>query len=164
MTDAATLTQSEIAERITVRGLVQGVGFRPTVWRLAQQHNIRGYVTNSGNGVEIHACGVGKNLSQFITALTNDAPPLARVDEIVRNTAELLPSDAGFQIAVSVTTSVHTGVVPDAATCAACRAEIFDPFARRFRYPFTNCTHCGPRLSIIHGIPYDRQQTTTVTS
>ncbi len=160
MTDAATLTQSEIAERITVRGLVQGVGFRPTVWRLAQQHNIRGYVTNNGNGVEIHACGVGKNLSQFITALTNDAPPLARVDEIVRNTAELLPSDAGFQIAVSVTTSVHTGVVPDAATCAACRAEIFDPFARRFRYPFTNCTHCGPRLSIIHGIPYDRQQTT----
>lgn len=160
MPDAITLVQSENAERIIVRGLVQGVGFRPAVWRLAQQHNLRGYVRNDGNGVEIHACGAATALSRFIEALRHDAPPLARVDEVIRCAAETLPPESGFQILASHNGDVHTGVVPDAATCAACRAEILDPFARRYRYPFTNCTHCGPRLSIIQGIPYDRQQTT----
>ena len=147
MTEATRLTPSEIAERLSVRGLVQGIGFRPTVWCLAQQHNIRGSVTNNGDGVEIHACGSANNLAQFINALTREAPPLARVDGIVRRVAELVPAAAGFQIAASVTTSVHTGVVPDTATCAACLAEIFAPLARHFCYPF--CAHCGPRLSII---------------
>ena len=160
MTETAVLTKSEVAERITVRGLVQGVGFRPTVWRLAHEHRLRGWVTNNGNGVEIYACGNTEDVEQFIADLTFKAPPLARVDAVTRSTAELLPVEESFRIAESVTSSVQTGVVPDAAVCEACRAETFDPFARRYRYPFTNCTHCGPRLSIIQGIPYDRCQTT----
>lgn len=160
MTEVATLTAPEIAERIVVRGLVQGVGFRPTVWRLARQYDIRGAVRNNGNGVEIHACGVKNNLDLFIQALRAEAPPLARIEEVIRIEAELLPREAGFQILESDKGLIHTGVVPDAAICEACRAEIFDPFAHRFRYPFTNCTHCGPRLSIVQGIPYDRGQTT----
>lgn len=160
MTEAATLTAPEIAERILVRGLVQGVGFRPAVWRLAQRHHLRGTVFNDGNGVEILACGSEGNLNRFVEALTAEAPPLARVEEVIRAAAELLPRDAGFQILESREGRVHTGVVPDAAICEGCRAEIFDPFARRFRYPFTNCTHCGPRLSVVRGIPYDRRQTT----
>jgi hydrogenase maturation protein HypF len=160
MTEAATITPVEIAQRIMVRGLVQGVGFRPTVWRLAHQHHIRGHVLNNGEGVEIYACGVEPDVSCFVHALQTEAPPLARVDEVTSRVAELLPRDAGFQILASRSTDIHTGVIADAATCAACLTETFDPFARRYRYPFTNCTHCGPRLSLIRGIPYDRAQTT----
>ena len=160
MTEAASKTIDEVAERIIVRGLVQGVGFRPTVWRLAQHHHLRGSVANNGSGVEIHVCGTPENVERFAIALQTQAPPLARVDEIIRNATAELPHEREFQIVESQTTAVHTGVVPDAATCEACRAETLDPFARRFRYPFTNCTHCGPRLSIIRGIPYDRPQTT----
>jgi len=160
MTNPALLIQNEIAERITVRGLVQGVGFRPTVWRLAHEHALRGWVTNNGTGVEIYACGDPANLEQFIADLTLKAPPLARVDAVARDAADVLPLEKRFRITDSVVSSVHTGVVPDAIICESCRAEIFDPYARRYRYPFTNCTHCGPRLSIIQGIPYDRHQTT----
>lgn len=160
MIETVVLAQSEIAEHITVRGLVQGVGFRPTVWRLAHEHSIRGWVTNNGNGVEIYARGKAEDIEQFIAALSSKAPPLARVDEVIHSIIEPLPVNEGFRITNSVAGSVHTGVVPDAGVCEACRAETFDPFARRYRYPFTNCTHCGPRLSIIQGIPYDRQQTT----
>ena len=87
-------------------------------------------------------------------------PKLARIDEIIRTNAEILPNISEFQIKESKTTAIHTGVVPDAAVCDDCKAEILDPFARRFRYPFTNCTNCGPRLSIVENIPYDREQTT----
>ena len=160
MTEAAPQILDEIAEHITVRGLVQGVGFRPTVWHLAQQHHIRGTIANNGDGVDIHAGGSPENIAKFVAALQTQAPPLARVDEIVRRVATELPRQSDFQIIASQATAVHTGVVPDAATCEACRAETLDPFARRFRYPFTNCTHCGPRLSIIRDIPYDRPNTT----
>lgn len=159
-TENALSSDYEVAEHITVRGLVQGVGFRPTVWHLAQQHHIRGTIANNGNGVAIHACGTAKNIEKFVAALHTQAPPLARVDEILRKVAAALPLPSDFQIIESQTTAVHTSVVPDAATCAACRTETLDPRARRFRYPFTNCTHCGPRLSIIRGIPYDRPNTT----
>ena len=154
------IEENEIAEQITVRGLVQGVGFRPTVWRLAQHFNLRGTVANNGDGVEIYVCGAASDIENFVAALRAEAPLLARIDEITRADAALLPAAAGFHITASTLTKVQTGIVPDAATCEACRAETFDPFGRRFRYPFTNCTHCGPRLSIIQGIPYDRQQTT----
>ncbi len=160
MTEAASKTSAEVAEHITVRGLVQGVGFRPTVWRLARQHHIRGTVANNGKGVAIHACGNPENIENFVAALQTQAPPLARIDEIIRKVAAELPLQSEFQIIESQVTAVHTGVVPDAATCEACRTETLDPFARRFRYPFTNCTHCGPRLTIIRSIPYDRPNTT----
>lgn len=148
------------AEIIRVGGLVQGVGFRPAVWRLAQRHGLRGTVANDGQGVRIHVSGAAEAIESFAKALRYDAPPLARVDRIDRKPAPLLPTDAGFCIIASAATPVHTGVVPDAATCAQCVKEIFDPFERRYRYPFTNCTHCGPRLSIIERIPYDRASTT----
>lgn len=152
--------RGELAELVRVRGLVQGVGFRPTVWRLARQHRLRGWVGNDGAGVSIHVCGDAGDMEAFIHALSSQPPPLARIDRIEREPAAWLPAHADFRIATSEPGRVHTGVVPDAATCEACIGEILDPSARRFRYPFTNCTHCGPRLSIIDAIPYDRASTT----
>lgn len=153
---------AERAELIRLRGLVQGVGMRPTIWRLAQRHHLRGKVWNDGGGVGIHACGAAADLEAFKLALVREAPPLARLDAIEPEPAECLPTDAGFEIADSPRTRgpAQAGVLPDAATCRACRREILDPAARRYRYPFTNCTACGPRLSIIEGIPYDRCATT----
>lgn len=150
---------SEIAELIRVRGLVQGVGFRPTLWRLAQRHGLRGWVANDGQGVRIHVCGPTAAVENFVQSLSGESPPLARIDVIEREPAPHLPSDTGFHIAASDASAMATGVAPDAATCVECLREIFDPFARRYRYPFTNCTHCGPRLSIIRQMPYDRAHT-----
>lgn len=148
------------AERVRVRGLVQGVGYRPTVWRLARREGLVGSVGNDGDGVLIHVAGPREALDRFAAALRAEAPPLARIDAVERVAAPL-PADAeDFVIVASGAGSVHTGVVPDAATCADCAAEIVDPFSRRYRYPFTNCTHCGPRLTIIERIPYDRATTT----
>ncbi|HSO84831.1 carbamoyltransferase HypF [Thiocapsa sp.] len=157
------------AESIRVRGLVQGVGFRPTVWRLARACGLRGDVRNDGEGVLIRVCGsvagYDPGVSGFLNRLLKECPPLARIDSIERRPiadpqalADLTQQD-DFVILESAATAVHTGIVADAVTCAACVAEIRDPADRRFRYPFTNCTHCGPRLSIVAGIPYDRART-----
>ncbi len=143
-----------------MRGLVQGVGFRPNVWRLAHRYGLRGWVANDGQGVSIHACGSSAAVDDFVRALSHEAPQLARIDAIERTAAEVLQHDGEFRIVASRISGVSTGVVPDAATCLECVREVFDPFARRYRYPFTNCTHCGPRLSIIDTIPYDRAATT----
>lgn len=148
------------SELIRVRGLVQGVGFRPTVWRLAQRHALRGTVVNDGQGVRIHVCGTTPGVEAFVAALRSEAPPLARIDSIDRQLAPDSPAGMNFSIVESRAGGVDTGVVADAATCADCLREVLDPFQRRYRYPFTNCTHCGPRLSIIEGIPYDRASTT----
>ena len=123
----------ERAELIRVRGLVQGVGFRPTVWRLAHRHGLRGWVANDGRGVSIHVCGAADGVEAFVRSLTLDAPPLARVEGVERSIAAVLPSDQPFEIVASrnVGVAVHTGVVPDAATCAECLREVLDPFARR---------------------------------
>jgi hydrogenase maturation protein HypF len=150
---------TDTAELIRVRGLVQGVGFRPTLWRLAQRHGLRGWVANDGEGVRIHVCGPAAAVEEFVLQLPAESPPLARIDRIEREPAPSLPEDAGFHIAASTASPIGTGVAADAAACAACVEEVFDPFARRFRYPFTNCTHCGPRLSIIDRLPYDRPHT-----
>ena len=157
---------TEAAAIIRVRGLVQGVGFRPTVWRLAQRLGLRGSVVNDGRGVRIHVCGPSASLERFILDLPGESPPLARIDHIGREPGPCVPAAAGFHIAASENVAaskdlgIDTGVAPDAASCAACVQEIFDPTARRHRYPFTNCTHCGPRLSIIRAVPYDRAATT----
>jgi hydrogenase maturation protein HypF len=150
---------NETAELIRVRGLVQGVGFRPTMWRLAHRHGLRGWVANDGQGVRIHICGPVSAVEEFVLQMSDESPPLARIDHIEREPALALPWDAGFHIAVSESTAMGTDVAADAATCAECVQEIFDPFARRYRYPFTNCTHCGPRLSIVDQMPYDRART-----
>lgn len=147
------------AEEIRVRGTVQGVGFRPTVYRLAKACGLRGDVCNDGQGVLIRVAGSEAALTEFVTKLQQECPPLARIHELIRSeyTGEFNFDD--FIISHSVNNAVKTAIVPDAATCPQCQKEIFDPFSRFFRYPFTNCTHCGPRLSIIRTIPYDRCNT-----
>ncbi len=155
--------EADRAELIRVRGLVQGVGFRPTVWRLARNYGLRGWVGNDGGGVTALLCGAPADIAGLVDALRRAPPLLARIDAIERVPAAVPPDCADFRIVESRADAVHTGVVPDAATCPACRAEIFDPRARRYRYPFANCTHCGPRLSIIEAIPYDRATTTMRT-
>jgi hydrogenase maturation protein HypF len=147
-------------ERIRIRGLVQGVGFRPTVWRVAGEVGVRGEVINDGEGVLIEAWGTPAQLDRLCSEIRVQCPPLARIDAIERRPlAAPPPAGADFRIGTSQASGVHTGIVADAATCAACLAEIADPTDRRYRYPFTNCTHCGPRLSIVRGIPYDRANT-----
>ncbi|MBV8576532.1 MAG: carbamoyltransferase HypF [Acetobacteraceae bacterium] len=153
------MPKTEHAELIRVRGLVQGVGFRPTVWRLADRHGLRGWVGNDGGGVTVSVCGRPASIEAFVQDLQRSPPPLARIDGIER-CATAATADDRFRIAPSAPGEIRTGVVPDAAICAECRAEIRDPAARRYRYAFANCTHCGPRLSIIEAIPYDRAATT----
>ncbi|MBA3776987.1 MAG: acylphosphatase, partial [Betaproteobacteria bacterium] len=145
-----------IGLRIRVRGLVQGVGFRPNVWRLARACGLAGDVRNDAQGVLIRAWGEPAALEHFIRCLRTEAPPLARIDTIERAPLPGHRGAKGFRIVASVPGEVHTGVVPDSATCPACVQDTLQPSSRRYRYPFTNCTHCGPRLSIIEAIPYDR--------
>lgn len=147
-------------EEIRVRGMVQGVGFRPTVWRLAHDIGLIGQVRNDSDGVLIRAWGNAALLDRFVARLRDECPPLARIDRIERRALAPDAGVEGFCIVPSAGGHVHTGVVPDAMLCADCLADIRDPDNRRFGYPFTNCTHCGPRLSIIRAIPYDRANTT----
>jgi len=144
--------------RIRVRGLVQGVGFRPTVWRLAKEYGVSGRVLNDGEGVLIDAWGEDSQLDYFTQALMAQPPNLARIDGIEQQALDENPCE-GFHIVASQEGAMRTGVVADAATCSDCQKDCLDPHNRRYRYPFTNCTHCGPRLSIIHAIPYDRSRT-----
>lgn len=141
---------------IRVRGQVQGVGFRPFVWQLAQEFGLRGQVWNDAEGVGIEVAG--DNLPAFAAALADRAPPLARIDAVELHQ---MPLDLveGFSIQPSRGRGAETRVTPDAATCPACAQEIRGT-GRRRGYAFTNCTHCGPRYTILHGLPYDRAQTT----
>ncbi len=144
--------------RIRVRGQVQGVGFRPFVWQIAREAGALGEVLNDPEGVLIHIRLA--DVQAFLNALRDRAPPLARIDaiEVSDHHFPALPED--FVIATSRGRGAETRVTPDAATCPACAAEIRDPEQRRFGYAFTNCTHCGPRFTILTGLPYDRAQTT----
>ncbi|MDJ0820985.1 MAG: carbamoyltransferase HypF [Paracoccaceae bacterium] len=146
------------AARIRVRGQVQGVGFRPFVWQLAQSFDIRGEVLNDPEGVLIHAQGA--DLQAFVAAITTDAPPLARVDAVETAAFRFDTPPESFEIAASQGSGAETRVTPDAATCPDCLADIRGDDPRRRGYAFTNCTHCGPRFTILHGLPYDRAQTT----
>ena len=148
-----------VALEIRVRGRVQGVGFRPTVWRIASDLGLSGEVLNDADGVLVRVGGSERTVAAFIDRMEREPPPLGRIDRIeTRIFCGALPRQ--FTIAESLGGAAHTQVAPDAAICDACVAEIENPFERRFRYPFTNCTHCGPRLSVITGIPFDRAQTT----
>jgi hydrogenase maturation protein HypF len=147
------------AQAIRVRGLVQGVGFRPTVWRLARECGLRGDVRNDGQGVMVRALAEADAIERFCRRLLQECPPLARIDALERTDLPASFAAVDFTIVASEAGEVRTGVVADAATCQACLREIRDPANRRYRYPFTNCTHCGPRLSIVRGIPYDRGNT-----
>ena len=148
--------------RVAVRvdGVVQGVGFRPYVFRLAEENGVAGFVLNDTRGVAVEVEGPADAVARFLEALPREAPPLARVEQVT--TVDVAPlGTSGFEIVVSDPAgSADALVAVDTATCADCLREIFDPADRRFRYPFANCTNCGPRFTIVRDVPYDRPLTT----
>ena len=144
------------ARLLHIRGLVQGVGFRPYVWRLAGELGIAGWVRNDGDGVTLLAAGT--HLDDFLARLPREIPPLARIDAIDSTASDERPAP-GFVIRDSVAGAVRTAIGPDAAICPDCIADLCDPTNRRWRYAFTTCTHCGPRYTVSAGIPYDRART-----
>jgi hydrogenase maturation protein HypF len=146
--------------RIKISGTVQGVGFRPFVYRLATSCNLTGWISNDNEGVVIEAEGLESSLNHMLNALQLDKPPHAYYNHF--NAQWLKPVEyRQFTIRNSVFNGHKQALMlPDIATCPECLNEIFDPDNRRYLYPFTNCTHCGPRYSIITGLPYDRRQTT----
>ena len=146
---------------IRVRGVVQGVGFRPYVYRLARANTLVGWVLNGEEGVEIHLEGADPRLLQaFVQALQAQAPPAAEITEIeVHETVALGLNE--FTILESHRRDSPTvRISHDLPVCDACVRELFDPADRRYRYPYINCTNCGPRYSVILGLPYDRPKTT----
>jgi len=145
---------------MSVRGIVQGVGFRPFVYRLARSHSLAGWVLNDSRGVEIELEGSPENISAFAESLKKGPPPLARIARITRTLLEPL-GETEFLIRESRAEAGKTTLIsPDCATCDDCLRELFDPNDRRHRYPFINCTNCGPRYTIIRDVPYDRPLTT----
>jgi hydrogenase maturation protein HypF len=147
--------------RIEIHGVVQGVGFRPWVYRLALQNGISGRVSNGAEGVTIDAFGGEEDLDSFLRGLQTSPPPAARIRELSWRPIASDPAPAAFEIAESRGTGERrVSIPPDLATCDDCLAEILDPADRRHRYAFTNCTNCGPRFTIARDVPYDRPATT----
>jgi hydrogenase maturation protein HypF len=150
----------DVRKRIELQGVVQGVGFRPFVYRIARLCGIRGKVLNSSDGVVIEAEGSETSLSRFLAMLAAELPPLARIDRLAVSVQPPL-GDRDFTIERSVNQRGRFALVPpDVATCAECVQDFTSPDNRRFGFPFTNCTNCGPRYTIIRDIPYDRANTT----
>jgi hydrogenase maturation protein HypF len=149
-----------VRRRISIRGIVQGVGFRPFTYNLAQSAGVRGFILNSSSGVIIEAEAPESVLQEFLAALRNHHPPLARIEEIAESELEPV-GDLGFEIRESLRQHGDFALVsPDVAVCQDCMGDIVDPGNRRYGYPFTNCTNCGPRYTIIRDVPYDRPMTT----
>ena len=146
-----------IRVEVHVSGIVQGVGFRPFVYGLAHKHSLRGCVFNNESGVLIDVEGPRESIDQFISELKSHPPSLARI-ESVRCSDDLEHAYySDFQIVESAGNGRRfVPISPDVATCADCLRELLDPHDRRFRYPFINCTNCGPRFTIIEDVPYDR--------
>lgn len=162
MMTARSVAQARQRWRVVVTGTVQGVGFRPFVYRLAERYGLTGWVTNAPRGVVIEVEGQSETLDAFVAALRSEPPPGARVVDV---SAEALPppprGGSAFEIRASEARGARTVHLPaDLVTCERCLQELLDPSDRRYRYPFTNCTDCGPRYSIIESLPYDRERTT----
>ena len=153
------MSNKNLRLKVTLRGAVQGVGFRPFVFRLAGELGLKGWVSNSAQGLFVEVEGPQTELERFLLRLETEKPPHSFIQSL--EAAWLDPAGyAGFQIRASETGGSRTTLVlPDIATCPDCLREIFDPANRRYRYPFTNCTNCGPRFSIIESLPYDRAGT-----
>jgi hydrogenase maturation protein HypF len=146
-------------EAIVVRGVVQGVGFRPFVYRIATEEGLTGFIGNDTGGVNIEIEGPAENVEMFRRRLQAEAPSLSRIDSVVAQSIPL-KQEKEFRIVLSDASGhVTTGIPADAATCSDCLRELLDPKDRRYRYPFLNCTNCGPRFTITRRIPYDRPQT-----
>jgi len=151
----------KIRKNIIIKGIVQGVGFRPFIHKLVQNYNLSGWVLNSNQGVEIEVEGKTEEINSFVSDTKEKLPPLARIEKIEVNQLPLI-GYKGFSIKKSIVNEENSFVLvsPDISICEDCLQELFDPHNRRFHYPFINCTNCGPRFSIIKDIPYDRKKTT----
>jgi len=151
----------KIRKNIIIKGIVQGVGFRPFIHKLVQNYNLSGWVLNSNQGVEIEVEGKTEEINSFVSDTKEKLPPLARIEKIEVNQLPLI-GYKGFSIKKSIVNEENSFVLvsPDISICEDCLQELFDPHNRRFRYPFINCTNCGPRFTIIKDIPYDRKKTT----
>ncbi len=157
---AAVAGETRLRRRLTVRGVVQGVGFRPYVHTLATALDLSGHVTNTPEGVIAEVEGAPAAIARFCDRIALDAPPLARVDCVDHRDVPVT-GDRAFTILASRSGGpAGTLIPPDTATCATCLRELADPADRRHRHPFVNCTHCGPRFTIVTGLPYDRAHTT----
>lgn len=151
--------EQAVRKRVRVYGVVQGVGFRPFAFRLATEEKLAGFIGNDTDGVIAEVEGPEARIRTFLSRLTSETPALARIDSVVASEATPV-GETGFRIIASeVLGRVSTGIPADAATCADCLRELLDPADRRYRYPFLNCTNCGPRFTITRRIPYDRPQT-----
>ncbi|WP_291994378.1 carbamoyltransferase HypF [Candidatus Accumulibacter sp. ACC003] len=154
------MSGNTVCQNIRVSGVVQGVGFRPFVWRLAKELGLAGWVRNDSRGVEIEVCGAAAQVQSLIDRLGNDAPPLAKVNTVVtRDAAPAGHTGHDFVIVDSRSGRAATMIAHDTAVCRDCLAEVFEPSSRRWRYAFANCTNCGPRYTISRGLPYDRVRT-----
>lgn len=146
--------------RIHITGRVQGVGFRPTMYRYARALALTGFVKNTTAGVVVEIQGKGLAVTKFLKYLGSAPPPQARIDSLRMETLPVTTESSSFEIlASSRSGDLRAGLPPDLATCEDCRAELFDPINRRYQYPFINCTNCGPRFTIIRKLPYDRKHT-----
>ena len=151
---------SKLRKYIVVKGVVQGVGFRPFVYKIAIDNNLKGWVNNNSKGVFIDIEGSLINIENFINDLKYKEPPLSQIKEVAIEDREVL-NYTDFEIRHSEEDKdAVTFISPDFATCDDCIKDINDTKNRRYRYPFTNCTNCGPRFSIIKKLPYDRPVTT----
>jgi len=148
-----------IHAQIKVSGQVQGVGFRPFVYRLAHELGLAGWVRNDSEGVEIAVEGERPQVLSLIERLRSEPPALARIEKVTHDFAQVTSGLIGFSITASKTGKAHTGIAPDMATCPDCLAELFDPADRRYRHAFINCIHCGPRYTLTARLPYDRSNT-----
>ena len=158
--DHTQLTFTTVRRHLTVRGVVQGVGFRPFVHRLANELALDGWVCNDAHGVEIDVQGQPSTLQELVARIKREAPPLARIASLEIASAPVEYRACGFVIAASRSgAAADTGVTPDAALCADCMAELFDPRSRRYRHALISCTNCGPRYAIAERLPYDRPTT-----
>ncbi|WP_231137415.1 carbamoyltransferase HypF [Chromobacterium paludis] len=146
-------------EQLTVRGIVQGVGFRPFVYRLAGELALSGWIRNDGDGVTMELQGDDARLDGFASRLLAERPPLARIDQVLRQPLPEQEQADGFAILASAAGGGHAAIGADSCVCDACLAELFNPANRRYRYPFINCTDCGPRYTLVKRLPYDRAQT-----
>ena len=152
-----------IRKKILVKGIVQGVGFRPFVYRLAVGRNLKGFVSNTSYGVEIQVEGDAHSIESFRQILRSEVPVLAKITEIKEQNVSPI-GEPEFLIRSSQAQDEQSALIsPDISICNDCLKELFDPGNRRYRYPFINCTNCGPRYTIIRDIPYDRPGTTMVS-
>jgi hydrogenase maturation protein HypF len=150
---------TRIERRLRIAGIVQGVGFRPYVWHLAQDLRLAGWVRNDAAGVEVLVEGKAEQVEAFTRRLPQEIPPLAKVRDLTWNDSPATGEHADFTITESGAGQAATMIGHDTAVCPDCLAELFDPADRRWRYAFINCTHCGPRYTLTRGLPYDRAQT-----